>query len=76
MVGSRRCAAFVVAVLTVSFDGHKGEEIQIGSSRLHALIATVVTMNSEPWRDTDYNFVEKRSTFYNLRYVTLALPQR
>jgi hypothetical protein len=43
-------------------EGRNGEEIQVGSSRLHALIATVVTMNCEPWRDTDYNFVEKGST--------------
>jgi hypothetical protein len=43
-------------------DGCNGEEIQVGSSRLHALIATVVTVNSEPWRTTDYNCVEKRST--------------
>jgi hypothetical protein len=43
-------------------DGRNGEEIQVGSSRLHALIATAVTMNSDLWKDTDYNFVEKRST--------------
>lgn len=41
-------------------DGCSGEEIQAESSRLDALVATVVVMNFEPWRDNDYNFVERR----------------
>jgi hypothetical protein len=41
-------------------DGCSGEEIQAESSRLHVLVATVVVMNFEPWRDNDYNFVEGR----------------
>jgi hypothetical protein len=36
------------------------EEIQVESSRLHALVATVVVMNFEPWRDNGYSFVERR----------------
>jgi hypothetical protein len=32
-------------------DGCSGEEIQAESSRLHVLVATVVVMNFEPWRE-------------------------
>ena len=57
-------------------DGRNSEEIQAESSRLHALVATVVVMNFEPWRDNDYNFVEKRSNSRTLHRVALALPHR
>jgi hypothetical protein len=57
-------------------DGCNGEEIQAESSRLHALVATVVVMNFEPWKDSDYSFVEKRSTSRSLHRVALALPHR